>query len=191
MSWASSGRTLVEKIFGEFGMIAGAVIVRVLDDAFANLEGQVQAAEGGVALFEILDDAESVQVVVEEEAVLAHGGVERFFAGVAKGRMSDVVDEGESFGEIDVEAEGSGDGARDLRDFEGVGETVAKVVGVAAGEDLSLGFETAEGAGMDDAVAVALKVVAVGVGRFGEAASAGVLGVHRVGGQHGVSLAEW
>ena len=103
--------------------------------------------------------------------------------------MADVVDEGESFGEIDVEVEGSGDGARDLRDFEGVGEAVAEVVGVAAGEDLRLGFETAKGAGVDDAVAVALKVVAVGMRRLGEAASAGVFDVHRVGGQHGGSIA--
>ena len=76
--------------------------------------------------------------------------------------------------------EGSGDGAGDLRDFERVGEAVAEMVGVAAGEDLRLGFEAAEGAGVDDAVAVALKVVAVGMRRFREAASAGVVDGHRV-----------
>ena len=59
-------RTLVEQIFGEFRMFLRAVVVRVLDDAFADFEGQVQAAEGGVALFEIFDDAQGVQVVVEE-----------------------------------------------------------------------------------------------------------------------------
>ncbi len=71
-----------------------------------------------------------------------------------------------------------------LRDFERVGEAVAEVVRVAAGENLRLGFETAEGAGVDDAVAVALEVVAVGMRRLGEAASAGVFDVHRVGGEH-------
>ena len=68
----------------------------------------------------------------------------------------------------------SGDGARDLRDFDGVGESVAEMVGVAAGENLGLIFEAAEGAGVDDAVAVALEVVAVGMRRFREAASAGL-----------------
>ncbi len=67
--------------------------MRVLDDAFADFEGQVQAAEGGVALFEVFDDAEGVQIVVEEEAVLAHGGVEGFLAGMAEGRVADVVDQ--------------------------------------------------------------------------------------------------
>ena len=33
-----------------------------------------------------------MQVVIEEEAVLAHGSVQRFFAGVTKGRVADVVD---------------------------------------------------------------------------------------------------
>ena len=115
-----------------------------------------------------------MQIVVEEKSVLAHGGVERFFAGVAERRMADVVDQRQRFDQIDVEVERAGDGAGDLRDFDGVGEAVAEVVGVAAGEDLRLGFQPAKGAGMNDAIAVALKVVAVGMRRSREAASAGV-----------------
>jgi hypothetical protein len=172
-------------------MLVDIVVVRMLDDSLANFEGEVQAPEGGIALLEIFDDAERVQVVVEEESMLAHGGVERLFSGVAEGRVADVVDKGEDFGEIDIEAEGSGDGAGDLRDFERVGESVSEVVRVAASKDLRLGFETAEGAGVNDAVAVALEVVAVGMGRLGKAASAGVFYEHRVGGQHGRSLAEY
>ena len=103
--------------------------------------------------------------------------------------MADVVDQGQRFGEIDVEVQRSSDGARDLGNFESVGKAVAKVVRVAAGEDLRLRFEAAEGAGVNDAVAVALKIVAVGVRRFGIAASAGMFDVHRVGGEHGESLA--
>ena len=113
----------------------------VLDDAFADLEGQVQSAEGGIALLEIFDDSQGVEIVIEEESVVAHGGVESFFSGVAEGRVADVVDQGECLDEINIEAESSGDGAGDLRDFERVREAVAEVVGVAAGEDLRLGFE--------------------------------------------------
>src|ERR1035438_4587271 len=125
-------------------MLFDVVIMGVLDDAFADFEGEVQAAEGGVALFEIFDDAEGVQIVVEEEAVLAHGGIEGLFSGMAEGRVADVVDQGKGFGEIDVEAEGSGDGAGDLRDFESVGEAVAEMVGVAAGEEPGLWFLAGE-----------------------------------------------
>jgi hypothetical protein len=65
-----------------------------------------------------------------------------------------------------------------------VGEAVAEVVGVAAGEDLGFGFEAAEGAGVNDTIAIALKVVAVGMRGLKKTASAGALDVHRVGGQH-------
>src|SRR6516165_3202724 len=80
----------------------------------------------------------------------------------------------ESLDEIDIQAKLCGDGAGDLCDFDGVGEAVAEVIGVAASEDLSLVFEAAEGARVDDAVTVALKGVAVRVRRLGKTASAGL-----------------
>ena len=73
--------------------------------------------------------------------------------------MANVVDQRQRFGEIDIEAECSGDGARDLRDLDGVGQAVAEVVGVAAGEDLGLVFEPAEGTRVNDAVTIALKAL--------------------------------
>ena len=91
-------RTLIEQVLGQLRMLRCVVIARVLDDAFADFEREVQAAKGGVALLEIFDDAQGVQVVVEEEAMIAHGGVERFFAGVAEGRMAEVVHQRQRFG---------------------------------------------------------------------------------------------
>src|SRR5579863_3508703 len=49
-------RALVEKVFGEFRMLFRGVIVRMLDDALADFEGQVETAEGSVALLEVFDD---------------------------------------------------------------------------------------------------------------------------------------
>ncbi len=98
--------------------------------------------------------------------------------------------ERERFDEIDVEVERAGHRARNLRHLDGVSEAVAEVVGITAGENLGLGFETAKGACVDDAVAVALEIVTVGVGRLGEAAAAGVFYLYRVAGQHEESLAE-
>src|SRR6202041_1800853 len=146
--------------------------MRMLDDPFANFEGEVQSAEGGVALLEIFNDSQGVQIVIETEAVGAHGGVEGLLAGVAEGGMADVMHQSERLSEVDVEAERPGDGAGDLRDFERVSGAVAEMVGITASEDLGFCFETAEGAGVDDAVPVALKLVAVGVRRLGETASA-------------------
>ena len=78
----------------------------MFDDAFADGEGEVEAGEGGVALLEGGDDAQGMEVVIEAEAVGAEAVVEGFFAGMAEGWMADVMDEGESFGERGVEAEG-------------------------------------------------------------------------------------
>jgi len=55
---------------------------------------------------------------------------------MAEGRMAEIVHQGQRFGEIDVKSEGGRDGARDLRDFNGVREPVAEVVGIAARENL-------------------------------------------------------
>jgi hypothetical protein len=177
-------RALIEQVFREFRMVFLRVIARVLDDAFTYLECQIQAGKRGIALLEIFDDAERVQVVIEREAVLAHTGVERLFSSVPEGGVTDVVHEGERFGEIDVEVERSGDGPRNLRDFERVRQAIAEMIAVPAGENLRLGFESPESAGMNHAVAITLKIVAVGMRRLRKAASARLLDVHRVGGQH-------
>jgi hypothetical protein len=127
-----------------------------------------------------------MQVVVEGKSVLSHGSVERLFSGMAKRRVADVMDQGERFDQIAVESELGGDRSRDLRDLDRVRQSIAKVVGVAARENLGLRFQTAKGAGMDDAVAVALKVVAVGMGKLGITASAGIFYVDGIVGELGI-----
>jgi hypothetical protein len=105
------------------------------------------------------------------------GLVEGFFAGVAEGRMADVVDQREGFGEFDVEAQRGGQGAGDLGDFKvwvrrlrkwSEGESRRE----QAGEDLGLAGQAAEGAGVQDAGGVAGKGRAIGVGRLGVCAEA-------------------
>ena len=122
--------------------------------------------------------------------MLAHRSVERLFAGMPEWWMANVMHQSQRFSQIDIQSERSGNGAGDLGNFQRVGEAVAEVVAVAAGEDLGFGFEAAKSAGMNDAVAVALEVVTVGMVGFSEAASAGVTDLRRVARQHEVSLAE-
>src|SRR5579872_1325609 len=95
-------RTLVEYVLHEFGMIFGCVVAGMLDDSLPDFEGEVKAGEGSVALLEVFDNTESVEVVVEGEAVIMHRGVEGFFSGVAEGWVADIVDQGQGFGEISV-----------------------------------------------------------------------------------------
>src|SRR5271154_4273020 len=74
---------LVKKVFGKFRMLFHLVIVRVLNNSFADFKSKIEPAECSVANFEVLDDAQCVQVVIERKSVGAHGGIERLFSGVA------------------------------------------------------------------------------------------------------------
>jgi hypothetical protein len=174
-----------EKVFAELGKFGRGIVAGVLDDAFANFEGEIEAGKIEIALFELLDDAKRVEIVIEMAAVRAHEFIELFFSGMAEGRMADVVDEREGFRKLGVQAEGGGHGAGDLRDFESVREAIAEMIGVARGENLRLGFQPAEGAGMDDAVAVARVDAAVRMRRLRKAAAAGLLCAHRPGSRSG------
>ena len=70
----------------------------MLQDAFAALEGQVQAGELGVALLEFIHHAQRLQVVLEA-AVFAHAFVQRILPGMAERRMAEVVREADGFGQ--------------------------------------------------------------------------------------------
>src|ERR1700704_4932380 len=63
------------------------------------------------------------------------------------------------------------------------------MVGIAAGKDLRFGFQPPKRPGVNDAVAIALEVVAVGMRRLGVAASPRVFHAHGIVGQHWVSVA--
>src|SRR5258708_31411562 len=58
-------------------------------------------------------------------------------------------------------------------------QAIAEMVGIAAGENLRLGFQAAKGAGMNNAVAVTRVGTAVRMGRLGIAPAAGVFLAHR------------
>lgn len=141
----------------------------MLHDALAHFKGEVQAIEANVAMLEVLDDAQRVLVVIEAAPMGAHKFVKLALAGMAEGRMTDVVDQGQRFDKFGIEAQRGSDGTGNLRDFQGVGQAIAKVIGKPRGENLRFRFQAAKGAGMDDAVAVARVFTAVSVRRFREA----------------------
>ena len=89
-------------------------------NALAHLKGQVQALEADVALLEMLHDAQRMQVVIEPPAVGPHQLIEFALPGVPKRRVADVVNQGEGFHKIGVEAKRGRHRARDLRNFQRV-----------------------------------------------------------------------
>jgi hypothetical protein len=137
------------------------VLVKALED----LEGEIEAGKFGVFGLDEFDDAEALEVVIEA-AVGAHEAIELGLAGMAEGGVAEIVGEGDGLGEVLIEREGAGDGAGDGGDLDGMGEAGAEVIAGAAEEDLGLVLEAAEGAGMDDARAVALVLGAIGMARL-------------------------
>ncbi len=175
------GRAQIEEVFGKLGKFRGGIITRMLDDAFANFKGEIQAGKIKVALLELFDDTKRVQIVIETAALRAHQFVELAFAGMAEWRMADVVNESERFGKLSVQFQSGGDGPGNLRNFQRVRQAIAEMVRVARGENLRLGFEAAKSAGMNDAVAVTRVGTAVRMGRLGVAPAAGLFRAHRPG----------
>src|SRR5690349_16295519 len=131
----------------------------MLEDAFARLEAQVKAVERTVMLFEIVDDGETLQVVLEA-AVVSHAFVERILPGMAERRVSEIVCQRNRLDEIFVHAQIARDRTRDLRDFETMREPCAKQIALVIHEDLGLVLEPSESGRMNDAVAIPLKFCA-------------------------------
>ena len=143
----------------------------VLEHAFAAFEREIEPGELGVALFELIDDAQRLQVVLEA-AVFAHAFVERVLAGVSERRVPEVVREADRLGERLVDVERARDGAPDLRDFERMRDARAVQIAFVIHEDLGLVDEAAKRIRMDDAVAIALKLGAKTRWRLGKTPAA-------------------
>ncbi len=95
--------------------------------------------------------------IVVESAGIDHALLKRILAAMAERRMAKVMGQAQRFGQVLVEAECTGHGPPDLRDFDRMGQTYAKMVAVGRNEHLGLVAQAAEGDRMDDPVAVALE----------------------------------
>src|ERR1700676_4197819 len=99
----------------------------MFDDAFANFKRQIDAGKIQIALLELLDDPQRLQIVMEAVAMRAQQFIELALPRVAEGRVPNVVDQAQGLGEIGVELQRSGDGARNLCDLQRVREPVAEM----------------------------------------------------------------
>ena len=88
------------------------------------------------------------------------GGLAR----VAERRVAQVMAKRDGFGEVFVEAERAGDGARDLRDFKRVREPRAEMVALGGKEHLRFVRQASEAFRVQDLIAVALVFRAQEVG---------------------------
>ena len=137
----------------------------MLDQAFQGFPGEVEAVEAGIAALQAGHHRQRLGIVVET-AMGGEAQIERTFAGMTERRMAEVVGERAGLGEILFEAQSARQRARDLGDFEGMGEARAVMVALVVDEHLRLVGEAAERGGMDDAVAIATEIAARGARRL-------------------------
>ena len=105
--------------------------------------------------------------MVKRGPVRTHQAIQFLFARVSEGRMPDVMRQRQRLGQVFVQAQRRRDGTRDLRHLNRMRQTIAEMVGKAAREDLRLIFQPAKCPRVHHAVAIALKIVAVGMRMFG------------------------
>src|SRR5450755_314775 len=87
---------------------------------------------------------------------------------MAERRMAEIVRQSKCLGVILVQADRDGNRPGDLRHLDGMSQTVSEMIAKACGEDLCFAFHPTKRSRMDDAVAVALKVAAVGMNGLGK-----------------------
>ena len=144
----------------------------MFDDSFPHLKGEIQARKFEIALLEMLDDPQRVEIVIEKVAIGAHALIQLPLAGVAERRVADVVHEREGFSQIGIEMRAPSHRAGNLRHFQRMREAIAKMIGIAGGENLRFRFQAPESPRMDHAVAVAGVIVSVGMRWFRKAPAA-------------------
>jgi hypothetical protein len=158
-------------------MIPGGVM---LGQTFADFPGQIQAGKIRIFLFQFLDNAKAVPVVLETTMPF-HQAREHRFARVPERRMTEVVRERNSLGQTLVQPQRAGDVARDGGDFNGVRKARAQMIAGAVEKNLRFVFEPAKSARMNNPVAVALVMRAPIRRRFRMFATARVAAELRTG----------
>ena len=119
-------------------------------DPLADFFGQVQAL---AAVFQKFHHAQALLVMAE---TFRQKVVQRPFPDVSVGGVPQVVPQGDGFGEIFVQAERTGQRARDLGDLQRMGQPGTVVIPLRGEKHLRLEFQAAEGLAVDDPVPVAL-----------------------------------
>ena len=115
----------------------------VFRQPFEQLPAQVEPGHVDVRTVEPHDHAQGV-FVVRKAAPGGERRIERFLAGVAEGRMADVVGEAQGLGEVLVEGERASQHASDLRHFQAMRQPDAKMVAVGRDENLRLAGKATE-----------------------------------------------
>jgi hypothetical protein len=102
-------------------------------------------------------------VVFEARPESHHLSVEFLLAAVAERGMAEIVRQRQSLCVLFVKVQGRRDGARDLGYLNRVGQPIAEMVTQPDSKHLCFALKPSKGSRVDDTVAIALEIVAIGM----------------------------
>ena len=122
--------------------MAGQLVPGVVADAVAHLPGEVEAP---AVVLQHLHHPDALLVVLEAPAPSSSSiSSHDLLAGVAEGRVAQVVAERDGLGEVLVQPQRPGDGPGDAGHLQGVRQPGAVVVALRGDEHLGLVLQPAE-----------------------------------------------
>ena len=140
----------------------------MLEDALTCLEHQVEAGEVRILGFQLVDNAQRLQIVLET-AVIPHARVQGILPGVPERRVPQVVGKTDRLDQSFVQLQRDRNGTGYLRDLERMRQASTVQIAFMVDEHLGLVNEPAECRRVNDAVTVALVLAAVPRSRLFEA----------------------
>src|SRR5579871_4702594 len=100
----------------------------MFDDPLTNFERKIQSRVSRKTLLELFDNPQRMQIVIEICSVQLHQLIQFSLPGMAKRRMANVVDQGQRFRQIGIQAERASNSSGNLSDFKRVGQPIAEMV---------------------------------------------------------------
>ena len=114
-----------------------------LTSPLQRLPREIEPVIGGVTTLQQGYDAQRLGVVIEA-AELFHAAFQSALAGVAERRMTEIVRQGDGFGEIVVEPEAASQSAGDLGHLDRMSEARAEMIAVERHKHLGFMSQTPE-----------------------------------------------
>ena len=124
----------------------------MVENPVAHLIGEIEAH---TAVFQLVHHAQTLTVVRKIRRIAF---LQYVFSGMSERRMAEVMSERGGFRQILVERESAGDGARNLRDLQGMRQARAVMVVLRTKEYLRFVHQPPKCLAVDNAVAVALEL---------------------------------
>src|ERR1051325_6942795 len=124
---------------------------RMFHQSLAHFPSEIQSGKSGIFLFQFLNDAQALAVVLET-SVAAHQSIQYTFAFMAERGMPKIMRQSNGFRQVFVQPQSARDVSRDTRNFDCVRQSGAQMIASAIQKNLGLIFQAAEGARVNDPV---------------------------------------